>query len=161
MAVKLLHKDDPDSLFVPASDTKGHNVSTSFRMPPVMKHQLGKLCQSKKFPLSTEGEIVRAAIMKFLPDAVEKYSVPSLLGQIEAMRTVITEEAFGRSYMDIFRKLSEEVTALLADGSADQARHVIGKVEACIGSIPDGYWKDRYVKELRTKFGYLMEKRAE
>ncbi len=156
---KLVPKseNDPDALYAPASDTLGHNASTTFRMPPAMMRQLKALCDDKGFPLDSKGEICRAALLRFFNDFVGKYNVPSVMGQVRAMLEVTRETQFNRKYIELFDSLSAEVTSLIASGAMDHASYLIERVVSHIEEMPEGFWKEKYMKEIRAKFGQFMK----
>ena len=152
--------DDTKDFQVPASDTKGHSVRITFRCPPQLHMQMEIILSSRKWPYRTDGEFLRHAMLEHCRRVMGGTGIQSLLPQIEGIARVVKMEEEQREFESVGGKVTKEATALSSAGHVKKARALADRVMAQVEKMEDQYWREKYMKELSGKLGYLMSKPA-
>lgn len=153
---QLLKNYDPNSFTVPASDSDGHNTRLWFRCPPGLAQQIGVLIQTKKFPYRTSGSLLRHALLLHLQWLETLAEVPSVLAQVELISDTMRTDEFMKQFKSIFTTLQKQVSDFIADGSPGEAVRTVLKAKANIQSMPDGYWRDKYLLRLEKDYEFVL-----
>ena len=148
---------NPKEFRVPATDTKGHNVRVWFRAQPGHAHQMETIVQSKKFPYRTKGDLLRHALLRHLRWLESQEALPSVTAAVDSILDIMRDEEFASEFQLVWAKLSERIAMHLGNGSAGEARRLLLEVKRHIVAMPDCYWRDAYLKELETRYGYLLK----
>lgn len=149
---------DPQKFRIPASDTKGHSRRCQFRTQPGHVNMAEAIVAGNKFPFRTKGDLYRFALDMALKWLEQQRSVPSVTKQVDAIMEVMRNEEFNSEMRHMIEKLSGQVADLIGNNSEGEARRLVLKIKRLIGEMPEGYWRDRYVKEVGDRFGYLLDK---
>ena len=160
MTTPKLVSDNPEiaEFRVPAADNKGHSVRCWFRCIPLIAHQVEQIVQSQSFPYRTNSDLYRHAVHRHLDWLSEQgENVCSLGKQVNVIMTIMRDEERNSEFAEVFTKLTERVNQHLTTGANKEAVRLISEVQRAINGMPDGFWRDRYQKELITKFGGLLE----
>lgn len=127
------------------------------RVPPSMHRSVELLVGSRKFPFKTVGDLVRWCVHTGVARLEAMEGVNSVTAQTDAMMVVLRDEEFQRQYVAIFNNLQRSVDTHMADNALPEARRIVGQMRGHIERMPDGYWRDKYLKELDQRFGSLMK----
>ena len=152
---------DPNEFRIPASDTKGHSNREYFRCQPGHAQQINMFVQSGKFPYRTRADLIRHAVVRHLRWLhTFEAGVPNIMSQVDAILEVVRQEEMQQEFKHVINKTSETVNGLLADGADGEARRMILKVKEHVNAMPDGYWKDKYQREIGQRFDHLLKSGA-
>ena len=150
-----------EEFFQPASDTKGHNVSASFRAPPGVLTRVSRILASGVVPYRTKGELLRHALIRhlhWLEGLIEDGVLEgSELTRYEAMRATLAEEEAMAQFTEIIERASIVINNLKNRGRTARAAKVAYRLLEEVKGIQDPDWRAEYVKELRDRFGELIK----
>jgi hypothetical protein len=142
----------------PPSDGKGASERIWVRVPPQLFRQLRVVVGSKKFPFRTVGDFVRVACYRLAKELLAKEDgIPDYTQQIDSIRELVWNEEMNADFLGMFDQLNRIVMNFQQQQSIGQARKLIAQTRARIILMPEGFWKDRYLSELDTKFGHLLK----
>lgn len=150
---------DPDSFVIPAQDTKGHKDRLQFYAQPGHVNQVATIVASRKFPFRTRGGLMRWCLdlgLKRLEQIDE--SIPGVTSQVDAIIEVVRWEQFQREMNQVLERLSALASDLVAKGDEDEAKRVILKTRRFISKMPEGYWRNRWVREIKERFSYILDR---
>jgi len=150
--------------YVPeARDPNTHaSEKLTLRLPPYYMDQMAAISNSRIFPnLDSVSAVGRwmvhdglRKLAKMRPDVI------TFMPQLEAIRELAAEQKRYRDFETIIKAATEEINQLVLAGMPNQARQLLYKVERQIISMPDGEWRNRYLRKIREKFGDLRKSRA-
>jgi len=150
-------KPDPSEFRVPASDTKGHSARQWFRCIPMMSRQVDQIIQTKNFPYRTKGDLLRHALHKHMQWLQTLNPMDTVSGQVDAILEIMRDEEMSNDFTLVFEKMKERVSQHLASGSQKEAMRLIITINGYINSMPSGFWKDRYRKQMKSNYGEMLE----
>ena len=153
----MKNKPDPMEFRIPASDTKGHTARQWFRLIPTMSRQIDQTVQAKIFPYRTKGDLIRHAVHRHMEYLSDLEPIVSTTGQVDAMLEIMRDEEMNNDFALVFTKMNERVNQHLSEGSRKEAARLVMIIQSHITKMPSGFWKDRYCKEMKKKFGDLIE----
>jgi hypothetical protein len=148
-------KYDPASFIVVPVDTRGVSYRLTFRVAPDMERALDQVVASNRFPFTTRGDVLRWCVREGIRTLEGMEPVVSVSKRLYMMNTVLSEESGHAEFMHIFTHLEETVAKYLSDQAPDQAVRIIALAKHHFESMPEGYWRDRYLQELEKKFSHL------
>jgi hypothetical protein len=152
-------KYDPADFFVAPSDGKGVSYRLTFRVPPDMEKSLDQIVASNRFPFGTRGDVLRWAVQEGIRKLESMEPVSSVTKRIDILSNLMNEDRAHSEFMSTFTQLEDQVNRYLAEQSQEQAIRVIALTKHHFEQMPDGYWRDRYLAELKKRFGsYLNSK---
>jgi hypothetical protein len=144
---------------VSARDTNGHSERVQYRTQPGVLAQIERIISSKKFPLRSSGEFHRLAdslLLKALENI--RSGIPSIMATVDAINTVIMEDEYFQEFSSMFEKLNKQVTAHMGRGAKGEAVRIILRVRDQLNSMPEGYWKEHYLKTLTERYqGHIID----
>lgn len=143
---------------IPASDMQGHSARHYFRTIPQMTRVVAMLVDSKKFPYRTKGDLLRHALHRHVKWLEKQDKVKSVSGQVNAIVELMRDEEMNSDFMLVFDKLAQRISVHLASGSLGEATRLLRVVQDHIKQMPDGYWRDRYNTQFKSKFGHLIKR---
>lgn len=151
---------DPTEFRVAATDDKGHSFRGFFYMQPGLHEQVSAIHRSKRFPFRKEGDIYRYAVYKTVRQLLTmKTGIRSVMGQVDLMNELMREDEYQHDFQSFVEFLSKRMAAYEMEGAKDQAKRLLISTLRHIADMPEGYWKDKYDKTVRGKFGtYLTGK---
>ena len=150
---------DPDSFIIPAQDTKGHKERLQFYAQPGHVNQVAAIVASRKFPFRTRGGLMRWCLdigLKRLEQIDE--SIPGVTSQVDAIIEVVKWEQFQLEMNQVLERLSGLASDLVAKGDTDEAKRVVLKIRRFISQMPEGYWRNRWVREIKERFAYILDR---
>ena len=163
MSLKLVKGDDEsrpsaDEFRISASDTKGHSARLWFRCIPAMTRQLEQILQARQFPYRTKGDILRHALHRHMRWLNTLEPISSVCSQVDAILELMRDEEMNNDFSLVFEKLEDRISRHTAEGSEKEAMRLLMIVQGHVGSMPDGFWKDKYKGKLQDKYGGLLKK---
>jgi hypothetical protein len=150
-------KYDPADFIIPAQDSKGHSERIYASIQPGHSRQLDILLQSRRFPFRTRGDIIRWGVKEAIAKLEQMEDVPSVSAQVDVITNLMREEQFHAEYEATFDQMGGVIARHMANQAYGEVRRVIAQVRAAIDKMPDGYWKDRYMDTLDTRFERQLE----
>jgi len=148
---------NPIEFRVPATDTRGHTNRMYFRCQPGHSHQVVVCIESKRYPYRTKGDLLRHAMARHLRWLEVLAPIPSVTAEVDAILDIMRDEEFNNEFQLVFEKLSERINSHMGQGAVGEARRLLLQVQGRIGRMPDGYWKDKYHKEIDDRWGHIIK----
>lgn len=148
---------EPSEFRIPASDTKGHNIRNWFRCMPAMARQVEQVIQSKVFPYRTKGDLFRHALHRHMHWLSTIGEVPSVSKQVDVILEIMRDEEMSNDFSLVFEKMEERISSHMASSSLGEATRLVIRICAIIDEMPDGFWKDKYAKQIKDKYGNLIK----
>ncbi|MEE9569544.1 MAG: hypothetical protein V3W37_09170 [Candidatus Binatia bacterium] len=151
-------KLDPKEFIIPATDAAGHAERFQFRAVPALWQQMEVVVRSRKFPYKTPGDLLRHGFVRHLDWLQAQREVhPNNLKQIELMADVLREEQFQQEFTKTFETMANVVAHHISAGAVPEARRVVSHIRAHIRGMEDGYWKEKWERELIKRWGKLLD----
>ena len=150
-------KYSPKEFLVPSHDVKGHSDRFSFRVPPWISRQVQEIVTSRKFPYKTQSDVLRHAVFDHLMRLTKMEPIKSYIQQIQMENELIREVISQQKSSEFFAGLQQAISNYLSRGDIEQASRLVTTVSAHIAAIEDEYWRDRYMQELKQRFGQLLK----
>lgn len=147
----------PDEFRIPASDAQGHSSRVWTRIQPGHDRQLDVVANCGWFPYRTKGDVVRHAVKRHLDWLETLAAIPSVMKQVDAILAIMREEEANEDFRLVFDSLGVRVAKFLTEGKIDRARSLVSQVASHIDDMPEGYWRDQYKEELKSRFGYMLK----
>jgi len=147
---------DPSDFLISPSDARGVSYHLSFRCMPDMVRAIDQILQSKTFPLGTRGDLLRFALREGLRILDRLEPVSSVMKRVDIVNGMMAEENAHMDFMAVFVHLDETVRKYMADSAPEQAVRTITVVKHQFESMPEGYWRDRYLAELQNRYGKAL-----
>ena len=151
---------DPIEFRITASDTNGHSARHWFRTIPQMARQIEQVIAGKKFPYRTKGDLLRHALHRHISWLATQDKVLSVSGQVDAIVELMRDEEMAADFTTVFDKLSERISGHLSSGANGEATRLVRMVQDHIKSMPDGYWRDRYQRQMKERYGHLIDQQG-
>ena len=148
---------DPNEFNVPSVDNKGHSERLTVRMPPGYLRELEVIMNSKMLPYGSKGDIIRHGIKRHLNYVRGLAPFPSVFAQTLAIEEIVREEEFYQQFVSTFDSLNSAVSQAIGQGEPKRATALIAKVKAKINDMPEGPWRDKWLKRLKADFGHVSE----
>lgn len=152
---------------VPAKDHHGQSERYWGTMLPGMSSQVAMLIQSKQLPYRTAAELQRHAIwrhLKWLELIMEQLGgsgkLQSVSSQVDAMMEILKDEEFNMDFQTTMSKTQEVVNRLIGSGDQQEAERMLWQLWDQIEQMPRGYWHDRWEREFKQRFGFIIEKKG-
>ena len=149
---------DPADFLVAPADAKGVSYRLTFRVPPDMEKAIDQIISSHKFPFTTRGEVLRWTTLQGIKALEKMEAITSVSKRVDILTTLLNEEAGHSEFLAIFNHLEEGVAKYLADQAIEQATRVVALAKHQFEAMPDGYWRGRYLDELKVRFSHLLDK---
>jgi hypothetical protein len=151
-------KYDPSKFIIPPSDSKGVSVRIQARCPPDMQRGIDEVLVSRRFPFKSDGDVIRWCVRQGFKLLNEMEDVNTVGQRVDMLTQLLDEEKSHADFLHSFTRLQESVSRYLADQSPEQAVRVIAMAKHTFESMPDGYWKDKYLQRLKEQFGSIETK---
>jgi hypothetical protein len=148
---------DPASFRVPAKDGKGHDERIWVRIQPGHIQAMEAFVQSRKFPYRSIPELVRHAIFRHLHWLNNLGPVRSVTGAVDAILALLREDEFMAEFKQVLETMDARVYLHLNQGETNQARRIVLETLRHVKDMPEGFWKDKYVKTIEEKFSQLLK----
>ena len=147
-----------DDFKIPVSDDKGHNVHMSFRCMPNWSGHIDRIVKMGGFPYSNRGDLIRHAMMRHFHWLESLEEVPrSILSQIQMVIDLIEDDKRQQGFEGAMEGLQERVSYHMNNGDLGQARRQILQALECVEEMPDGFWRDKFDRELKRAHGRILE----
>ena len=158
--VHELNAIDTDEFRIPGRDNMGHSVRLFFRTFPGDAEQISAIIQGKYFPYESQSHLIRHALHKhlnWLHRLKHLGKLRSVKAANEAMLSLLKEDEYFTEYKDVFDKLSIRLNHHKGQGDFGEARRLLLEFVNCINSMPEGFWKEKYIKRLRHDHKDLLD----
>jgi len=150
--------DRHEEFIVPATDAHGHSSRQWFTCSPGHARETDVILAAKRFPYRTKGDLFRHALDRHLSWLHEQDgNIPSVRQQIEVVKEVVREAEFQEDFLQTFELMSPLVSRLISENRENEARGMVLRVRHHISQMPDTVHRDRYLMELKTRWGYLLK----
>ena len=95
--------------------------------------------------------------MKHGLDYLAKYTPQSNLAQYDAVMRVLQEAEMQKDFEAVFGRLGEVMRHAVAKGNLPAARKVYADLRLALEGMPDGAWRDLYLRTLQEGWGHLAQ----
>lgn len=139
---------------VPATDSKGHSVRETVRIPPIMHRAIEILIASKRFPYKTPGDFIRHHIYRGLFFCHRRQAdVPRhILSVCEAIITQMRDEQQLMTMRAAIEQTVKTIAQHATDGNVPMVRQLIAQIHSMLEQIDkNSAWKKRFKKEFLEK----------
>lgn len=147
---------NPFEFRVAASDTKGHSSRQYFRCMPSMARLVEQTVQGGRYPYRTKGDLLRHALHRHIKWLEEVRGVPSVTREVDAILDIMRDEEFHCDFVAVFDKMGERISSHISSGCSGEARRLLLQVLRHVEEMPDGHWRDKYKRELESKYGHII-----
>lgn len=149
---------DPAQFRVSGVDSKGHTTRVWASTQPMHKQTLDIIVQSKKFPYRTTGDLIRHALVRHI-HWLEKIHKPlsSVTGALDAMNALLRDAEFRAEFTEYLGRLNKQIKEMVAEGDVPAARRLLLETLRCVDTMPEGYWRDKYIAAIREQHKDLLE----
>jgi hypothetical protein len=150
---------DHAEFIVPATDgSKRPAEHVHFKMQPGHLREITNIIWSRYFPYKNPSDLLRHAVQRHLA-WLRSLGVPmtSTWGQTDAIIELIREQQAQLQFTETLRRLEETTTAMAGLGERSEAKRLVAKIKIEVMKMPEGRWKQKWLKELKTKLGYLEQ----
>lgn len=145
---------------VPGQDQKGHSQRIQCRVIPGHYRALCAIYAAKQFPFRTLGDVMRWAIdrgIRELTRMKDNVEIESLMRHADVIKELALEEQFYQDFGGAMDAVNLTVNRHMAAGAVGEARRHVAMIKAQILRMKDGYWREKYLGELKSKFGHLLD----
>jgi hypothetical protein len=149
---------DPAQFIIPASDAKGHSEREWFRTQPGHDRQADIILRSKRFPFKTKGDLIRWCFVVGMERLLAMEDIDGhWLMQCAAMNEILRDEMYQQDFMATFEAMSRVVSKHQEMGATGEVRRLVSDMLNQVRKMPDGYWRDKFIKEIDDKFGHYLD----
>lgn len=147
----------PDQFLIPGQDQNGQSVRIYCRVVPLLERAIEVIHGNHKFPFKSKGDLMRWCVKVGVEklDAMEP-CVGSVMAQAEAMFGILRDEELNHTFLTLFNTMTATIGMHIQAQALGEARRVVSMMKQQIDKMDDGYWRQRYLTELESKFGYLL-----
>lgn len=149
-----------DEFIIPATDAQGHSARAQFRCVPELERQVEEVVSAKLFPFMTKGDLYRWAVN----DGVHRLlaqceEVPNFMGQIEMTNKLLRRKLKSAEFEKSIDLLAQTIGELLRVKARGEILSLMTEVKHQVKLMidTDPFWGNRYMDELDTRFGHLVE----
>jgi len=122
----------------------------------MMARLVEQTIQSKQYPYRTRGDLLRHALHRHMQWLGEMGDLP-MLGQVNSMVDILRDEEFNDDFSRIFSKLDERIKCHVERGDRSEATRLILLMTNHIKQMPDGFWRNKYQREIQAKYGEFLK----
>ncbi|MBA7694257.1 hypothetical protein ES703_102864 [subsurface metagenome] len=151
------HKYDISEFRISAQDKKGHSARRWFRLQPGHDSMIDEIVAKRIFPYRTASDLIRHAVKRHLDWLETLEPIPSITKQVDIILDLMRQEEFQRDFQTVMDKLREQAWAYQRNGSQGEAERLINDTYQKILAMPIGYWRERYLEQLRKEFGPMVK----
>lgn len=148
---------DSQQFHTSASDMKGHSLRMYYRCQPGIAAQVQMILASGKFPYTSHGDVVRHALMRLFHWLNTIAPVRGVLAQIEIINKILAQEEFADMFSGVFERISTRVSVYINANEKGEAVRLVRTVQDQIKEMDDGYWRDKYTREVKERWGHLLQ----
>lgn len=150
-------KYDPGDFIIAPSDSRGVSYRLTFRCAPDLARAIDQVIGSNRFPLTSKGDVLRFALREGIRILEHLEPVISVTKRLDMLSMILNEEKSHAEFIGIFDQLQETVQAYIADQAPEQALRVVALAKHQFEMMPEGHWRDKYLKELQKRFSDLLK----
>jgi hypothetical protein len=151
-----IDRDPSENFIIPVKDAKGHDAKMWFRCQPGMVRQMDIVLRSRKFPYRTQSDIIRHAVVRHLEWLETLEEIPSVMREVDIIMDILRDDQFHHDFGEMFNILQQRVSSHISTGATSEAKRVLAGIAERVKRMPDGYWKERYEKEIKSRFGHVQ-----
>jgi len=144
------------ALFIPGKDASNATERLFVRIAPRYRDWLASYTNDKRFPFRGMNHLLRWCIDQGLRKLDRIRPTPTLSTQVAALQTLLYEEQIAADFAALMQSADARITAYLSDGARGEAIRLVHRIIDEVSLMPDGYWKGKYAREIRTRWGKLM-----
>lgn len=148
----------PREYCIPANDHNGNSARKQFRCTFGMSNEIQKIVQSKKFPWSTEGDMMRWAVWEGIKRCERMEEIPN---SMYAVANTIIETARAQlevvTFIQSLDEAEKTVRELMQRGMESEALKFLSGIKDMAAKVVEPIWKDKYNEEFEKKFGHYWK----
>jgi hypothetical protein len=145
---------------IPGQDTKGHAHRVYCRIMPAHYRAMCAVERERAFGFRTVGDVMRWCIdfgVRELAARAKSPQTRSALAQVDVMRQILLDEQYYMDYEQVFELMTTTVNRHLSAGAEQEAVRLITTVRHEIEAMTETYWREKYMKELMSRYGSYID----
>jgi hypothetical protein len=147
----------PDAqYFAPGRDAGGATERLFIRLAPRYRDWIASYANDARFPFKGMNHLVRWCVDQGLRKLDRIRPTPTLSTQIAALQNLLYEEQIAADFALVMQQTEGRIDAYVRDGAKGEACRLIQTLGAQIREMPDGYWKGKYKRAIRERWGELV-----
>lgn len=149
----------PREYIIPGQDSHGHSVRCWTRVMPAHHRAMQALKAHPNFAFRTIGDLFRWCIVHGIEELNKRAKLPgvrSAMHQAEAIRKVLTDQAYYQDYADVFDSMAQIIDKHASRNEVGMAARLVGQIRNHIEGMSEPFWRDLWMKELETRFGRFL-----
>lgn len=149
---------NPREFLVPATNkSRTPPAKLWFKLQAGHEHEIAKIIAQRMFPYyETPSDLCRHAIdrqLKWLHTCGAPVTQEWL--QTEAIIELVKEQMRQHDFDTYLKDLEATVTKSIEMGMRGEAKLLVNKIRIIVVQMATGRWRDRWVRELKTRFAHL------
>lgn len=145
-------------IFHSTEKKKGHHsVLPKIAIPPELDQLMTEIMARTHFPYRSKADIVRDALfhrLAWLCDHMED-GHGDMLNRVKIINAAIAAEQTRVDYEEVIQGLKPVLLSL--SDSLEQQKILVGTVMEQIRNMPAGYWREKYLDQMKSQYGHLIE----
>lgn len=151
-------KYKPEDFIVPGQDNNGNSIRQFCRVIPLLDRAVDMLFFSRRFPFRAKGDLIRWCIKRGVDELNGMEPVAgSVIIQAEVMMRILNDEELNHAFLTVFHTMSHTVGLHIQSNAIGEARRVVSMMQAQIEKMEEGFWRTRYLRELKERHGHLLD----
>lgn len=150
----------PREYIIPGQDGHGHSVRCWTRVMPAHHRAMQALKAHPNFGFRTIGDLFRWCIVHGIEELNQRAklaSVRSAMHQAEAIRKVLTDQAYYQDYAEVFDSMAQIIDKHASRNENGMAARLVGQIRNHIEGMSEPFWRDLWMKELESRFGRFLK----
>jgi Arc/MetJ-type ribon-helix-helix transcriptional regulator len=149
-----------------AADARGHSARMSFRIQPQIVRVMAELVKEFDDEYQEPADLIRHSIREHIRrlqdyrDFVEDDRIRSTMAQVNSMLQVLEMEEQQADFELVITKAHEVVTKMYAAGAHGEVVRLLRDLRTKVGTMASDFWKEKYLNELKVRFGHLEKQAA-
>lgn len=140
-----------------STDKKGHHATLpKMAVPAELMQCMNQIITKGKFPYRVINDIARCGLFHEIAWCLEHMDdgYGDMLQRVRAIDEILAEEESRLK----FEKQIQDILSIVSSvsDSAEKQKDIVNNVMEQVRNMPAGYWKERYLKSIRSQFGNLI-----
>lgn len=152
----LKQATDPQEFVFHSTDEKGHSSTVRVNIPNDMAQMMNQIVQKGYFEYRTREDIIRDSLYHRLAwlDTNRGLGLGEKLRRLRSMDYILDDEQERIEFQHRIEKLGQELATIPDE---DEQKRLVSGLASQVQSMPEGYWKKRYLAYLKDHYGHLVK----
>lgn len=150
------HAVDPNSFKIAAKDAKGHSDRLWVSVIPATSRVVSEIVASKQFPFRTKGDLLRWCVSEGIKRLQALGAVKSVQAIADATNAIMADVEYYNEFRHTIDLFKAKKQMYLGMGEVTEARRLTMDVIDHLHDMPEGFWKKKYLDEVKREAGDLL-----